>query len=231
MRPSKIGIALAAVAIAFALPVAVAEREPPPAKRFERDMLARFHMHQNFDLVRAIERLLIRGKLEEAKRFAAAIATAPDEPEHGAWATQTATVRARALALSRATSVDDALRKATQLAAACGDCHRETYGSAMFDDPPAVPPDRPTVDARMARHRWASDRLWEAVIGDSDEAWREGLDVLAATPLDLGEDRAAFARELQRLANNARRTKAPAAGTRAATYGQILLTCAHCHMK
>jgi cytochrome c553 len=226
-----LAVAIAVLALALALPFAAADREPPAPKRFERDMIARFHMHQSFDLVRAIERLLIRGKLEEAKKFAEAIAMAPDEPAHGAWASQQATIRALALALARATSVEDALRKETRLAAACGECHRDTYGSAMFDNPPAAPPDRPALDARMARHRWASDRLWEAVIGDSDDAWREGLDVLAATPLDLGEDRVQLARELQRLAKTARRTKAPAAATRAATYGEILVTCARCHMK
>ena len=203
--------------------------EPPPAKRFEHDMMMRFHMHQNFDLLRAIERLLIRGKLDEAKRFAEAIAMAPDEPAHGPWATYTATVRERAAAVARASKIDDALRKETQLAAACGDCHRDNGGSAMFEKPPAVPPDRPTLDARMLRHRWAADRLWEAVVGDSEEAWKEGLDVLAATPLDLGPDRAPLARELQRLAKTARRAKR--VGSPAATYGEILVTCATCHTR
>lgn len=204
--------------------------DPAPAKRFERDMMMRFHMHQNFDLVRSIERLLIRGKLDEAKRFAAAIAMAPDEPTHGPWATHTVAVRDRAAAVSRATSVDDALRKETQLAAACGSCHRENNGSEMFEKPPAVPPDQPTLDARMARHRWAADRLWEAVVGDADDAWQEGLAVLAAAPLELGVDRAPFARELQRLASTARRTKRPVA-ERAVIYGDILVTCAGCHAK
>jgi mono/diheme cytochrome c family protein len=193
-------------------------------------MMMRFHMHQSFDLMRAIERLLIRGKLDEAKRFAEAIAMAPDEPAHGPWATYTATVRERAAAVARATKIDDALRKETLLAAACGDCHRDNGGSAMFENPPAAPPDRPALDARMARHRWAADRLWEAVVGDSDAAWKEGLDVLAAAPLDLGPDRAPFARELQRLANVARRTKR-GVGNPAVTYGDILVTCAGCHAK
>jgi hypothetical protein len=204
--------------------------EPPPAQRFEHDMTLRFHMHQNYDLVRAIERLLIRDKLDEAKRFAGAIAVAPDEPAHGPWAALTATVRDRAMAVARATSVDDALRKETQLAAACADCHRDNNGSAMFEKPPAAPPDRPTVDARMARHRWAADRLWEAVVGDADDAWQEGLDVLAAAPLEMDAERAPFARELQRLANTARRTRRPVVN-RAGTYGEILVTCAGCHAK
>jgi cytochrome c553 len=230
-RHMRSHLALAfAIAVAISMQIAAADRDPAP-KRVERDQVARFHMHQSFDLVRAIERLLLRGKLEEAKRFAEAIALAPDAPAHGAWAAQTLAVRDRALALSKATSVDDALRRATKLAAACGDCHRDTYGSTMFDQPPPVPPDRPAIDARMVRHRWAADRLWEAVVGDSDVAWREGLDVLAATPLDFGADRASFARDLQRLANTARRTKAPAAGTRAAAYAELLVTCAGCHLK
>jgi hypothetical protein len=45
---------------------------------------------------------------------------------------------------------------------------REEARSAIFQKPPAVPPDQPTLDARMARHRWAADRLW---------AWNGGLDV------------------------------------------------------
>jgi len=201
-----------------------------PTPTPEHDLAMRFHMHRNFDLLRAIERLLIRGKLDEARRFAEAIATAPDEPAHGPWAAHAVAVRDRAMAVARATSVDDALRKETRLAAACGDCHREHRGSGMFERPPAAPPDQPTLDARMARHRWAADRLWEAVVGDADDAWRAGLDLLAAAPLELGADRAPLARELQRLASTARGARRPVVD-RAGTYGEILVTCAGCHAK
>ena len=205
-------------------------REESPGKRFEHDMMVRFHMHQNFDLVRAIERLLIRGKLEDAQRFAEAIASAPDEPAHGPWAAQALVVRDRAQAVARAISVDHALRKHTQLAAACASCHRELDVTPMFQSLPPPPPDKPTIFARMARHRWAADRLWEAVVGNSDEAWQDGLDVLAAAPIELGEDRAVFARNLQQLANRARQTKRPIED-RATAYGEILVTCAVCHAK
>jgi hypothetical protein len=100
----------------------------------------------------------------------------------------------------------------------------------MFDKSPAVPPDRPTLDARMARHRWAADRLWEAVVGDDDDAWQEGLDVLAAPPLALDAERVPFSRQLQRLAKSGRLTKRPITN-RAATYAEILVTCAGCHAK
>ena len=206
------------------------EPKEAPAQRFEHDMMVRFHMHQNFDLVRSIERLLIRGKLEEAQRFADAIASAPDEPAHGPWATQALVVRERAQAVARATSVSDALRKHTQLAAACASCHHDLEVTPMFQTMPPPPPDQPTLLARMARHRWAADRLWEAVVGNGDDAWNEGLDVLAAAPLEMGRDRAAYAQDLKRIATRARQTKRPIAN-RATAYGELLVTCAACHSK
>src|SRR5512140_2376128 len=36
----------------------------PPSKQFEHDMMVRYHMHGSLDLLRAIERLVIRGKLD-----------------------------------------------------------------------------------------------------------------------------------------------------------------------
>lgn len=199
-----------------------------PPKRTEPSV-TRLHMHQNFDLVRAIERLLIRGELEPARRFAAAISSAPDEPEHGPWATYTVAVRERADAVARSTTVHDAIRKTTALAAACGNCHGDLGVSPRFATLPKVPADRPGIEARMLRHRWAADRLWEGVIGNSDVAWKKGLDVLAAAPLDEPADRAKLARELQRLAAEARRPSAGPMVDRPTKYGEILIVCATCH--
>ena len=33
----------------------------------------------------------------------------------------------------------------------------------------------------MARHQWAADRLWRALIVPSNQAWQDALDVLADT--------------------------------------------------
>jgi cytochrome c553 len=203
--------------------------EPPPSKRFEHDMMVRFHMHQNFDLLRAIERLLIKGKLDEARTFAAAIASAPDEPSHGPWATYKVTIRDRAAAVAKATDVGDALRKTASIGAACGNCHDDHVVKLALDSVPTLPPDSPTLDARMARHRWAVDRLWEGVVGNSDQAWRAGLDVLAVTPFEEPASRAGIARQLQRQADIARRPPPGKLVDRATSYGEILTTCASCH--
>ncbi len=226
-RAAVYAVLLAGCSTGLADPKPADPKPEPPAKRFEHDMMVRFHMHQNFDLLRAIERLLIKGKLEDARTFAAAIASSPEEPAHGSWAAYTVTIRDRAAAVARATDVGDALRKTASIGGVCGKCHDDQVVKLALDTVPKLPPDQPSLDARMARHRWAADRLWEGVIGNSDEAWKAGLDVLAATPFEQPADRAGIAKQLQRQADLARRPSKLA--DRATTYGDILATCASCH--
>ena len=245
MRRATVVFSLALIAgagsqdVVGAPPTKPAPRKPavpkqPPTSgpaQLPRDELQRMHMHENFDLLRAIERLLITGKLDDAKRFAAAISEAPDSPAHGPWAAHVVAVRDRAAALARATTLAQATRLEASLAAACASCHVETGVAPEFRQFP-VPPDAKTVEARMLRHRWAADRIWEGIIGGDPEPWRAGLDVLAAAPLDWGpssSDRAVHARTLQRLASQARANKLATTEARATAYGEILSTCAACH--
>jgi cytochrome c553 len=211
---------------------AAADPQPlPPSQRFELDMMVRLHMHENFGMLRAIEKLLVRGKLVEARELATAIAEAPDELGLGAWAKDAAIVRERAASLAKATDVDEASHRAAELAGACASCHVDAGVAPEFRSPGRMPIDRPTVEARMARHLWATDRLWEGIVGGADDAWRDGLDVLAATPLrELPEQRMPFARRLQSLADRARmQRKTETLDDRVRSYGDILATCAGCH--
>ena len=199
--------------------------------QFEHDMLVRMHMHENFGMVRAIEHLLVRGKLDEAKQLARGISEAPDEPGAAAWATQAARVRDRAAAIVTATSLDDAIHGVARLGAECAACHVASGATPDLADTPRPPPDANDVAARMTRHRWATDRLWEALIAPSDDEWKAGLDVLAATPLPvslLGKDKEPLAKKLQRTAETARTAKS---AERAQVYGDLLSTCAACHTR
>lgn len=210
------------------------EPEPEPAPRqYEHDRIVRLHMHENFNLLRAIEKLLIRGKLEEATMLARAISEAPDEPALGRWAPHAMRVRELAAALARAPNTDEALRREARLAVACAGCHEETGVVLELGAVPPLPPDQPTIEARMARHLWATDRLWEATISGAMEPWTKGLDVLAASPLpfrDSLDDRAGLARKLQQLADQARTGKAlDSLAERGRAYGEILTVCASCH--
>ena len=212
---------------------AASAQDEPPGKHFEHDMMVRFHMHENFDLVRAIQKLLVRGNLDEARRLAASIARAPDEPGMQPWATHATRVRERAAAIANAPSVDEALRAEARLADACAGCHADAGVVPEFRSPPPAPADKPTVEARMARHLWAADRLWEGIIGDADDSWRAGLDVLSATPLPWSKvegDREPLGKQLQRLADDARKMgRSTDRAERARAYGEILVTCAACH--
>jgi cytochrome c553 len=242
MRSGLLLVAMALVAapgthIGRAEPAAAKPPVPgraPPPDPLDRDTMMRLHMHASFDLIRAIERLLISGKLDDAKRFAATISEPADAPAHGRWASQVVLVRDRAAAVARATTVAQACQLEAKLAAACGGCHVETSVVARFRGYPPAPPDLPTIGARMARHRWAVDRLWEGIVGGADEPWRAGLEVLAAAPLEWGDGiaaRAQLARQLQRDAAQAR-AHVPvdeSLDARASAYGAMLSTCAACH--
>jgi hypothetical protein len=210
-----------------------ASAEPPPPVRFEHDVMVRFHMHENFDLLRAVERLLVRGKLDEAQHLAAGIAQAPDEPGMSTFAAQATRVRERAAAVASAPGVEEALRREARLAGACAGCHNDAAILPEFRSWPTAPADKPTVEARMARHLWATDRMWEGIVGGVDEPWRAGLDVLASTPLPfsaLQGDRPLLARQLQQLADTARkRGKTDGIDDRVRAYGEMLVTCAACH--
>ncbi len=199
--------------------------------RFEHAMLVRMHMHENFGMVHALDRLLVRNRLEEARELARGIALSPDEPGFSAWAAETTRVRDRVAAIVAAKTVDEGLHALTKLGAACASCHAATNTLPDIAAPGTPPPDLDTVPGRMARHRWATDRLWEATVGLSDESWKAGLDVLATAPLpatELGADRETLALELQKTARRAR-TVRPA--DRADAYAELLVTCAGCHAK
>ncbi|HSD88196.1 MAG TPA: hypothetical protein VLB44_11800 [Kofleriaceae bacterium] len=202
--------------------------------KIEHDTSVRLHMHENFDLLRAIEKLVVRGRLEEAKAFARSISEAPDEPGLGAFADHAIRVRTRARALSQAKTAEDAARLEAQLAGACAGCHEAAGVVPEFTTTALqAPADEPTVQARMARHLWATDRLWEAIVGGASEPWQQGLDVLAAAPLDsplITGDRMTIAKRLQQLAETARMRRGnDTAADRVRVYGEMLSTCAACH--
>jgi len=233
-----LSLAIASALLALAgCQTASARDEPPTASpdvRFEEDMIVRMHMHENFGLLRGIEKLLIRGRLEDARSFARAIADAPQEPGLGPWTTETLVVRNRAASLAAATTVGEACHREARLAEACGDCHATAHVSPEFRPPTRIPADQPTIEARMARHVWATDRLWEGIVGGAADSWMQGLDILAATPLEspkIAGERVRYGQQLRRLADQARaRRRTDTAADRARSYGDMLATCAGCHL-
>lgn len=206
--------------------------DEPLAAHRQDELKVHFHMYRSFDLSRAIERVLVRGGLDDARALAASLASTSEPSALEAWGRQTALVRERAAALADAPGIDEACRRAARLSEACAGCHVAAGAGPAFDAYPKAPLDQPTVEARMARHRWAVDRLWEGMVGNAAKPWQAGLDVLAVTALPFSAaagDRVGLANRLQQQADQARQQRPATPAERARVYGEILVTCAACH--
>lgn len=193
--------------------------DPPDTAR------VKYHMRQRFNDVRTIERMLVAGKLEEARTLAFMLArpltSVPPRSE-----LRDVVLAAGTLASAR--TIEEALRADVRVATACARCHTAMQKLPVFRTPSSAPPDRPTLQAQMARHQWAADRLWEGLVGASDEHWRAGLYVIATAHVP-DKKNSMFARRLQELARTALDEPATTLDGRAARYGELLVTCAGCH--
>ena len=207
-------------------------REPPERLSFKSAPTVRYHMRRHLDDLRAIERMLVHGHLDEAKALAFMLA----KPEGDPGMTPAAADARRSVEIARglaaARSIDEALRYEARVAETCAECHLHAQILPVFPSLTAVPPDYATSAARMARHQWAADRLWEGLVGAEEDRWRMGLDVLARTPAPFSPltDAPALAESLQQRARTALAGRATEAlADRATAYGEILVTCAACH--
>ena len=231
----KLSLVVVATALMCPLLAAAPDPQPPsPDKRptFERGMMVRFHMHENFGTVRAIERLLLRGKLDNAKFLAEGIGEAPDEPGLSAFAAHEARVRTRAQDLAQAKDVDQAIRRSALLLDACAGCHVASGQAPDLAIPSGPPADQDTLEARMARHLWAADQLGAGLLAADDKAWTSGLELLANAPPLVGpltKDQTALGKRLQQTAKTTLKAKSVRGEARAEAYGGLLAICAGCH--
>jgi len=117
------------------------------------------------------------------------------------------------------------------LGVSCGMCHQRHGGPQASDEP--APPPSSSIERRMARHVWATERLWEGLIVPSNDAWAAGAQALGAEPFpsEVLNDGGVYARsaagDFAQLAANAPAKKTPE--QRAALYAELLVTCGTCH--
>jgi hypothetical protein len=193
---------------------------------FENPAGVRYHMARHVDDLRDVEQLLIANKLVEAKTRAFLLTRPATE------ATESGRVTDAAVALTEARSIGEACHREARVAQACAECHSRTPHLPLFARAPHAPPLGDSSESRMARHRWAVDRLWEGMVGAQDAAWYGGLEVLATTPPPTSsrEDTLALGTLLRRRARDAQAMRAmETLDDRARVYGEILVTCAACH--
>ena len=210
------------------------EHEPPPRVRFDRPSIARYHMRQHFQDLKTIERRLVAGRLDDAKALAYFLSVREGDAGTAAWSAETARVTSAARELAKAKTLAEALHREVRIATACADCHIESQQLPRFPEIGKPPEDYSTPAARMSRHQWAVDRLWESLIANSDERWRAGLAVLAFTPTppSAATDAPALEAALRERAKQAiDEHPTDLLDERAQKYGELLVTCAACHAR
>lgn len=217
----------------------------PPAKTAVRDAgpvdapraELKQHMSLHFAAVSELQRAIVRGYLDEAKKLARWILEHSEKvPEK--WQPFVDELHAAAREVAGAPDLPTAGRLAARLGRACSRCHEDLTAVVSFTWSPA-PDDEPVLRTQMLRHQWAAARLWEGLVGPSDEMWTQGATVLASTRLDLGTATTAAAAELDRADVSALTAKVRELATRAGQlaeqdararlYGDLLVTCASCH--
>lgn len=221
-------ISLAAVSVS-SCPRGATESPDLSAQNLEWTML------EHFDHVAAIRDAVVVGELETvAERAEVLVAETRPDQYPSVWRPHVETLLHEARTVATSATVASAASGAARLANACGACHVATEAEVEFGDV-QLPPEDETVQAAMARHRWAVERLWEGIIGPSDYAWDQGAMVFVGTP-GCGElfensldkpGRRQLCETVDRLGRRAHGLTDRAA--RVAVYGDFLATCSGCH--
>lgn len=148
-------------------------------------------------------------------------------------------MRAAAKAMEGESASGDVKRAGAALGAVaktCGDCHARLVGPTRVEVATRAPKAEAGVAARMQRHAWAVNELWNGIVGNSEVPWREGANVLADPALKSAElvpakttvpEIDAFARAVESLGKRA--LPATDSGVRASLYGEVMATCGGCH--
>ncbi len=195
------------------------------------------HMHEHLTRISTIKSAIVAGKLEEVREPATWLAeheTAAGLPaEFESYVIQ---MRSYARQLIEAPNLTSAAESVSNMAKTCGNCHLVNGVNLEFGYDRKPREDLEDVVTHMQRHQWATDRLWEGLIGPSDIAWNRGTDMLIDAPL-LASDVTTATDKVAKIGNIVRRihalggigteTKTPDA--RSELYAEVLGLCAGCH--
>lgn len=183
------------------------------------------HMYAHLDRTGELHDALVRGDLDRAITPATWIATHQERQDFtGRSAYFQDAMRAFAAEVRDSNTLHDAAYAAARLGQTCGDCHRENEVEPRFLIGTALPPTGGGAKAEMARHVWASERMWEGLVGPGDLGWNSGAEALVGGWLNTRE----LVRQIYDLGGKAR--TAANSSERAELYGEFLHSCNECHL-
>ncbi len=220
-----------ALLVLVALAGCDAVADTSPKRTFGEKLLAvHDRMHARFAASRRVEQAIALGDLDRARDEARTIASFDEPDVLPEWQPYFQNIQAAARQVDASKDLVVAAKTMALLGRQCAKCHAATSAKIVFATELA-PKDEPRLAAQMASHQWAAARMWEGLVGPSNDRWLAGARRLAKAPLTITaeSDRLGIADDAARLRLYATRALTAKPGDRAALYGDLLATCAHCH--
>jgi cytochrome c553 len=222
--------------LVLVLLVAGCPSEPHPVATTRVDIVqsVALRMHDRYAWATQIVHGIASGDFALA-RASARVITKLDEPDAPAtWQPFLASVHDGARQIEIAPDTERATHAAATMGQRCAECHQAFAVSVRFPIRPP-PPQTPRLASEMLDHQWAAALMWDGLIGPDPELWARGAKALETVPLNIvaraitpayqGDvDDVARVRALAKRATTMTTTPA-----RAALFGDLLETCAHCH--
>jgi len=195
------------------------------------------HMHQHLSTIRAVKQFLIAGQLTGMREPAGWLAeheVATDLPP--GWEAYLAELRVHARDTLAANHLVFAAESFSEMVRTCGDCHRANGVDGVVEPLTGSAPTGDSLRAQMRRHLWAADRMWEGLVGPSDDAWNAGVAALASIDVqasDIGVSETVRPK-VEYLLNRIGElgevgSQVDSSQARSEVYGEFLSLCADCH--
>jgi mono/diheme cytochrome c family protein len=192
-------------------------------------------MQGHFSRAASAHDALIRADMEQARADMAWLATHEEPSLPAELQPLLDNMQAEAARFPEATTLTEAGTTFARMLVRCGECHTTSHGGPEIAQTPI--PEGDTPEARMRRHQWASDRMFDGLVMADPEIFRSGNDALTSAPLtqaDLPGTEAQPAEQVATLTTHVRELGAEAATAadeqaRAGIYGRYLATCGACH--
>ena len=192
-------------------------------------------MHSRFSAAYQLEEAVSRGDLLEIRAQAARLSQLTEPDPLPRWKPGFDQVVNASRQLKTVTDVVAAARLTAALGRQCARCH-EQQSTKIHISRGATAVAGDDLSQQMRRHQWAASHMWEGLIGPSDELWNDGARELTTVPLfatsasttvapdgvnaDIARVRVDAQHALETSDQDARRD----------IFGDLLATCAHCHV-
>ena len=198
----------------------------------------RERMHTHFVHLSKAQTAVIEGRLDLAKKASAVVWPEARPNELPAdWQPYIESLKSGVKLIENATELETAAMAVSAIGRACGDCHQAFGISTLGAEEKRENPAPESLGDYMRLHQWAADRLWEGIVGPSDESWSAGANALSQAKLSSAKIpehilvKPGMKQLVERVGSFADAASQPGIGgpEKQRLYGEFLGSCARCH--